>query len=137
MAPPGDMATQALILMKGVTGETAKKTLGTLALLPASTGTVLRFDLRNAAKGTLTVTLHENADCGPGETDGGGEVPAGAAGSVWAPGGGRLRMPPLKADEEGVLKDEFLVQGLEPEHVRGRSIVLSNNSGRVACGISF
>lgn len=135
-APPGEMSTQRLVLMKATTGEKANKGIGSISLSSEGPGVLVRIELRGAPAGKFTLTMNENADCRfTGEED--NKVPAGAAGSPWAPeGGSPFRVPELTIPSDGSLRTEFLVKGISINDTRDRSFVINSGSDRLACGIS-
>lgn len=135
-APPGEMATQRLVLMKATTGENANKGIGSISLASEGPGVLVRIELRGAPAGTFTLTMNERADCRIIEEDD-KKVPAGAAGAPWAPDGGvPFRVPDLVIPSDGSLRTEFLVRGISIGDTRDRAFVINSGADRLACGIS-
>ncbi len=135
-APPGEMSTQRLVLMKATTGEAANKGIGSISLSSEGPGVLVRIELRGAPAGTFTLTMNENADCRYLEEND-KKIPAAAAGAPWAPeGGSAFKVPQLTIPSDGSLRTEFLVRGITIGDTRDRSFVINSGNDRLACGIS-
>lgn len=135
-APPGEMATQRLVLLKATTGDKANKGIGSISLASEGPGVLVRIELRGAPPGTFTLTMNERADCRFLEEND-VKIPAGAAGAPWAPEGGvPFRVPDLVIPSDGSLRTEFLVRGISISDTRDRSFVINSGKDRLACGLS-
>jgi Cu/Zn superoxide dismutase len=134
--PPGEMATQRLVLLKLVDEKGKGDTVGSLALSDVREGLKIVVDFKKAPGGPLKLTLNEGFSCDVSETEG-VKVPAADAGAPYQPEERAVRYPTLEPDAAGVLRTEIVVLGLRLKDSRERSFVLTNSAGaRVACGIS-
>lgn len=135
-APPGEMSTQRLVLMKATSGDKANKGVGTIAISTEGAGVLIRVDLRGLTPGNYILSLNERADCRYlDESE--KKIPAGAAGAPWGPDAKVVRMPKLNVPDDGNLKTEFTIPGLVISDTRDRSFVVNDGSDRIACGISI
>lgn len=134
-APPGEMSTQRLVLMKATAGDKANKGVGTIALSTEGAGVLVRVDLRGIAPGSYVLSINERPDCRFIEEND-QKILAGAAGAPWGPDNSVVRLPKLAIPEDGSLKTEFIVPGLVIADTRDRSFVVNSGSERIACGIS-
>jgi Cu/Zn superoxide dismutase len=135
-SPPGEMATQRLVLMKTVTDAKDVKNIGSISLASEGPGVLVRVDFRGAPAGTFSLTMNEQNDCSAQE-NGDVTIPAGAAGAPWAPeGGAPFRIPDVTIPEDGSFRSEFLIKGVSISDTRGKSFVVNSGTNRLACGVS-
>lgn len=152
-------ADQARIRVNLLTPDGTGAAIGTMHAADTGQGLRLTPLLKGLAPGPHGMHVHENGDCGAGETDG-KKVPGLAAGGYLDPeksgrnegplGSGHLGdLPVLVVDQDGIARRPVLAPRLKLAQVKGRSIVidaggddyadqpapLGGGGARVACGI--
>lgn len=134
--PPGEMATQRLVLMKALSEAAKPKNIGSISLAVEGVGVLARIDVKGLEIGSYVLTMNENADCSESEVEG-KTILAGSAGAPWGPEDKPVQIPSLRVSDDGALRTEVTMRGLTMSDTKGRSLVLSSGGRRVACGVAI
>jgi superoxide dismutase, Cu-Zn family len=156
---PLQAATTATATMQLITKEGVGQPIGTVTIREAAQGIVLEPDLKGLPPGQRGFHIHQNPDCGPGQSNGqtaagfaasGHLDPAGSGKHLGPQGTGHLGdLPVLVVDSSGVANQPVVAARLSLKDVQGRALMiheggdnyadepkpLGGGAGRIACGI--
>lgn len=135
--------------------------IGRISFTDSQSGLVINVDLKNLPSGEHGFHIHENPDCGAMADANGKLQPALKAGGHYDPdktghhmgpnnpNGHRGDLPALVVAPDGTVKTSFIVQNLEVQEIKNRSIMihaggdnysdepaaLGGGGARIACGV--
>jgi superoxide dismutase, Cu-Zn family len=156
---PLQAATTATATMQLITKEGVGQPVGTVTIREAAQGIVLEPDLKGLPPGPRGFHVHQNPDCGPGQSNGqtaagfaaGGHLdPANSGKHLGPQGTGHLGdLPALVVNASGVANQPVVAPRLMLKDVQGRALMiheggdnyadepkpLGGGAGRIACGI--
>jgi Cu-Zn family superoxide dismutase len=156
---PLQAATTATATMQLITKEGVGQPIGTVTIREAAQGIVLEPDLKGLPPGPRGFHVHQNPDCGPGQSNGqtaagfaaGGHLdPANSGKHLGPQGTGHLGdLPALVVNSSGVANQPVVAPRLSLKDVQGRALMiheggdnyadepkpLGGGAGRIACGI--
>ena len=156
---PLQAATTATATMQLITKEGVGQPIGTVTIREAAQGIVLEPDLKGLPPGPRGFHVHQNPDCGPGQSNGqtaagfaaGGHLDPASSGKHLGPQGtGHLGdLPALVVNSSGVANQPVVAPRLSLQDVQGRALMiheggdnyadepkpLGGGAGRIACGI--
>jgi superoxide dismutase, Cu-Zn family len=156
---PLQAAATATATMQLITKEGVGQSVGTVTIREAAQGIVLEPDLKGLPPGQRGFHVHQNPDCGPGQSNGqtaagfaaGGHLDPASSGKHLGPQGtGHLGdLPALVVNSSGVATQPVTAPRLSLSDVQGRALMiheggdnyadepkpLGGGAGRIACGI--
>ena len=159
VSAPLQAATTATATMQLITKEGVGQPIGTVTIREAAQGIVLEPDLKGLPPGPRGFHVHQNPDCGPGQSNGqtaagfaaGGHLDPASSGKHLGPQGtGHLGdLPPLVVSASGVANQPVAAPRLSLNDVQGRALMiheggdnyadepkpLGGGGGRIVCGI--